>query len=131
MNINSDPEILETKLTIYEIILTFATDFLPLSSGKSPAMTAASPVAPAPSTTAFSSSTSRRIAIEIQASETVTLQEICDERKTSVRMINLTYFILGNTTNLSTTHSLSTSGAAVARALTPTVGTVRPSARLG
>ena len=38
------------------------TYFLPSSSGTSPAITAASPVAPAPSTTAFSHSTKRRIA---------------------------------------------------------------------
>ena len=81
-----------------------------LSSGRSPAMTAARPVAPAPSTTAFSSSISLhrvrvstaalvlsphlRMAMEIQASLTVTI--------------------------------LSIRGPPVARAFTPTVGTVRP-----
>ena len=70
------------------------TYFLPLSSGSRPAITAAKPVAPAPSTTAFSSSMRRRMAIEIQASLTVTI--------------------------------LSMRGPPVARALTPTVGTVKP-----
>jgi len=47
--------------------------FFPFSSGRRPASIAARPVAPAPSTTAFSFSIRRRIAIAIQASDTVTI----------------------------------------------------------
>lgn len=45
---------------------------LPFSSGSSPARTAARAVAPAPSTTAFSCSTSRRMEMAIHSSRTVT-----------------------------------------------------------
>ena len=48
------------------------TTFFPVNSGKSPARTAATPVAPPPSTTAFSISTSRKIEMAIHSSDTVT-----------------------------------------------------------
>ena len=48
--------------------------FLPLSSGQSPAKTAATPDAPPPSTTAFSISIHRRIAMETHSSETLKLR---------------------------------------------------------
>ena len=57
----------------YKEGFSLTTNFFPLSSGSNPAKTAASPVAPAPSTTAFSSSINLRMAMEIQASETVTI----------------------------------------------------------
>ena len=75
------------------------THFFPLSSGTSPARTAATPDAPPPSTTAFSISMSLRMEMAIHSSDTVTI--------------------------------LSTRGAAVARALDPTVGTAKPSAKVG
>ena len=77
-----------------KVVSKSSSYFFPFSSGSSPAITAARPVAPAPSTTAFSSSMRRRMAMEIHASLTVTI--------------------------------LSIRGPPVARALTPTVGTVKP-----
>ena len=50
--------------------------FLPSSSGSKPASTAAMPVAPAPSTTAFSISTRRRIARAMNSSLTTTILSI-------------------------------------------------------
>lgn len=102
--------LIKKQILMTSLILNFHANFLPLSSGSIPAMTAASPVAPAPSTTAFSSSISLkvelytvfvffsfsnlRMAMEIHASLTVTI--------------------------------LSIRGPPVARALQPTVGTVKP-----
>ena len=48
------------------------TTFLPFNSGTRPSSTAAKPVAPAPSTTAFSNSNNLKIAIAINSSDTHT-----------------------------------------------------------
>ena len=58
------------------LILRVWTYFCPVSSGRSPASTAATPVAPPPSTTAFSISTSLRMEMAIHSSETVTILSI-------------------------------------------------------
>ena len=51
---------------------TGITTFLPFNSGSKPCKTAANPVAPAPSTTAFSSSSNLRMAIAMYSSLTQT-----------------------------------------------------------
>lgn len=55
---------------------SFYTYFFPLNSGQRPARTAAMPVAPAPSITAFSISMHRRILMATHSSETVTILSI-------------------------------------------------------
>jgi len=52
--------------------LTRSTHFLPFNSGKDFDKTAANPAAPAPSTTAFSTSSSRKIADAMKSSDIVT-----------------------------------------------------------
>ena len=103
--------------------------FFPASSGTSPARTAATPDAPPPSTTAFSISTKRRMAIAIHSSDTVTILSIRGARiykkiSTMLREIKINYTPLYK-------NEFSRFVPAVAKALHPTVGTVRPSARLG
>ena len=59
-------------LQYYQRRVDSETDFFPVSSGSMPSNMAASPVAPAPSTIAFSSSTRRRMARAMYSSLNMT-----------------------------------------------------------